>query len=549
MTAPARLVLGPVLRHVGERDATVWVQTDAPATVEICGARARTFEVEGHHYALVCVDGLQPGSRRPYTVALDGEHAWPPPQDAFPAPEIRTLGGGGPLRVSFGSCRVSVPHEPPYSLTKDADERGRELDALLALAHRLRHHPDEDRPDLLLLLGDQVYADEASPGTCAYIAARRDPDVPPGHEVADFEEYTHLYLDSWTVPAVRWLLSTVPTAMIFDDHDVHDDWNISRSWVADMRAKGWWDERIVGGFMSYWIYQHLGNLPRSELDENTVYARVRAAEGDAGPILREFAFCADREAAGTRWSYHRDLGRTRLLVADSRAGRMLEPGARSMLDEEEWRWVEEHAAGDFDHLLLGTSLPAFLGCAMHELEAWSEAVCDGAWGRTAARAGEVIRRALDLEHWAAFRGSFERLVALLEHVASGPDAPGSIVVLSGDVHHAYLARVRFAANAGVRSQVYQAVCSPLRNPLDARERRVIRLGGSRLVARAGRALARAAGVPPPPVRWDLQGGGPWFENQIATIDLDGRRAVLRIDRTTGDADAPRLECVLDRRLV
>ncbi len=546
---PARLVLGPVLRHVGERDATVWVETDVPATVGICDTTAPTFEVEGHHYALVCVDGLEPGSRRAYTVELDGEPAWPPPGDTFPAPEIRTLGGPGPMRVSFGSCRVSVPHEPPWSLTKDADDQGRELDALLALAHRLIRDPDAARPDLLLLLGDQVYADEASPGTRAYIAARRDPAVAPGYEVADFEEYTHLYLDSWTVPAVRWLLSTIPTAMIFDDHDVHDDWNISRSWVADSRAKGWWDERIVGGFMSYWIYQHLGNLPRSELEEDSLYERVRAAEGDAGPILREFAFCADREAAGTRWSYHRDLGRTRLLVIDSRAGRVLEPGARSMLDEDEWGWVEEHASGDFDHLLLGTSLPAFLGCAMHEVEAWSEAVCDGAWGRAAARVGERIRQALDLEHWAAFRGSFERLVALLERVASAPRAPGSIVLLSGDVHHAYLARVRFGSGSESDSRVYQAVCSPLRNPLDARERRVIRLGGSRMVARAGRALARSAGVAPAPVRWELEGGGPWFDNQIATLDLDGRRAVLRIDRTCGDADEPRLESVLDRRLV
>ncbi|MDQ3850319.1 MAG: alkaline phosphatase family protein, partial [Actinomycetota bacterium] len=65
----AGLVLGPLLRHVGERDATVWVETDRPATVEVCGARERTFEVEGHHYALVCIHGLEPGSPRPYAVS------------------------------------------------------------------------------------------------------------------------------------------------------------------------------------------------------------------------------------------------------------------------------------------------------------------------------------------------------------------------------------------------------------------------------------------------------------------------------------------------
>ena len=37
----------------------------------------------------------------------------------------------------------------------------------------------------------------------------------------------YLYRESWSDPDIRWLLSTVPTTMIFDDHDVNDDWNIS----------------------------------------------------------------------------------------------------------------------------------------------------------------------------------------------------------------------------------------------------------------------------------------------------------------------------------
>ena len=114
--------------------------------------------------------------------------------------------------------------------------------------------------------------------------------------------------------------------MIFDDHDVHDDWNTSRTWVQEMRAKGWWDERVVGGFMSYWLFQHLGNLSPEALEDDWVYRAVRDCEGDAAPILREFAFDADRDTAGSRWSYCRDIGRTRLIVMDSRAGRVLRSG-------------------------------------------------------------------------------------------------------------------------------------------------------------------------------------------------------------------------------
>ena len=40
-------------------------------------------------------------------------------------------------KMVFGSCRVAVPHEPPYSLRKDQDSRGREIDALHALALRM----------------------------------------------------------------------------------------------------------------------------------------------------------------------------------------------------------------------------------------------------------------------------------------------------------------------------------------------------------------------------------------------------------------------------
>ena len=64
---------------------------------------------------------------------------------------------------------------------------------------------------------------------------RRDIRRPPRTEVADFEEYTRLYRESWSEPTIRWLLSTLPSSMIFDDHDVRDDWNASHAWRLDMQ--------------------------------------------------------------------------------------------------------------------------------------------------------------------------------------------------------------------------------------------------------------------------------------------------------------------------
>jgi hypothetical protein len=548
----AKLVLGPLLRYAGEEDATFWVETDGPCEVEVLGCRERTFRVDGHHYALVHATGLPPGAATPYEVMLDGERVWPLPDSPYPPSVVRTYGAGAPFRIAWGSCRVSAPHAPPHSLRKDEHPAGREVDALRVLADHMRRADSAEWPHALVLLGDQVYADEVAPDVAQYIASVRDVAVPPGPTVANFEEYTHLYRAAWSEPHIRWLLSTVPSAMIFDDHDIHDDWNTSRSWVQDMRATGWWDERIVGGLASYWIYQHIGNLSPAHLAEDELYARVREAD-DGGALLRDFAFRADREVAGTRWSYCRDFGRSRLIMIDSRAGRVLDPPEeRSMLDPDEWRWLEEHATGEFDHLLLGTSLPFLLAPGLHYLEAWNEAVCNGAWGQPAALLGEKVRQALDLEHWAAFGSSLDRVVQLVRAVgtgANGTPPPASIVGLSGDVHHAYLAEVGFPAGTGMRSAVYQATCSPFRNPLDGRERSMIRFACGRGGKLVGKLLARAAGVGDPPVRWRFV-EGPYFDNQVCFLEVEGRQARLRLQKTVPEENhGYSLETVFERTLV
>jgi PhoD-like phosphatase len=541
-----QLVLGPLLRYVDATTATVWVETDAACEVEVLGHTDTTFEVEGHHFAVVCVHDLEPGTTTPYEVALDGERVWPAGEERFPAAVIRTPADHAPLELVFGSCRVCAPHVEPWTQRKDDDECGREVDALRALAARMVELPTDEWPHALVLLGDQVYADEVSPQTAARIRQSRGVEEPPGEQVANFEEYTSLYRDSWGEPTMGWLLSTVPTAMIFDDHDVHDDWNTSRDWVEEMRATSWWEDRITGALMSYWCYQHLGNLSPADLASDETYAAVRACEGDAGPLLREFAHRADRETDGAQWSFHREYGGVRLVMIDSRAGRQLEPGQRSMVDEAEWRWIEETASGACEHLLIGTSLPWLLAPGMYELEAWNEAVCDGAWGRWASGWGEKLRQGLDLEHWGAFNDSFRRLARLVADVGTGRrgDPPATIVALSGDVHHAYLSEATFPEPT--RSRVYQAVCSPFRNPLDTRERRTIKLAASKVGTVVGTALARSARVKAPPLRWKTVHGPPWFDNQVATLRFEGRHARMKLERCT--PEQPALETVFEYEL-
>ena len=544
------LVLGPLLRYAGETNATVWVETDTACEVEVLGCRSRTFHVEGHHYALVHVAELEPGAAYEYEVLLDGERRWPEPCSLFPPAVIRTWADGEAVKLVFGSCRISAPHEPPHTLSHEEDERGLGVDALYAMAMRLRDEPAEDLPYALVLLGDQIYAHKPPFDTLDFIRSRRDASEPPGEEVASFEEYARLYRDSWGDPAIRWLLSTVPSAMIFDDHEVADDWNISESWLEETRNHPWWNDQISGGHVSYWIYQHLGNLSPKELKQDSLFERVKTAD-DAGPILREFAYKAHRETAGTRWSFYRDFGDTRLVMMDSRGGRVLERGHRSMVDADEWRWIEEHATGGFDHLLLGTSLPVLLGPGVHHLQAWNEAVCSGAWGERATKWGEKTRRSLDLDHWSSFNDSFVRLTDLIQNVGAGERGrpPASILVLSGDVHHGYLAESTFYDD-GVESSLYQAVCSPLRNSLPGDKSRLQRAGWTKPGELAGRTLSRLAGIRDPEMRWRLTHESLWFENQVATLELEGRGATLTFEKAVLDGSGePKLEKIYEYRLV
>ena len=526
----AELVLGPLLRYAGTESATFWVETSEACEVEVLGHRSKTFAVDGHHFALILVDDLEPASVVTYDVRLNGRLVWPP-DDGRPAPAVHTRSNERRVRLAFGSCRVGDPQPSP---TEFVARTG--VDALWAYARQLQRG-EVEWPDALLLLGDQVYADEVSPRAAGFIRARRDVREPPGEEVADFEEFTQLYRESWSDPDIRWLLSTVPSVMIFDDHDVNDDWNISWSWIEEMRREPWWDDRITGAFMSYWIYQHLGNLSPPELAEEQLLRLVRG-DDDAGPRLREIARRWDRESAASRWAFYRDFGDSRLLVVDSRAARVLSDGRREMIDEEEWDWVIDHSLGDFDHLVIASTLPVYMPKGIHHLEAWNEAVCAGRWGGIAARLAERLRRGVDLEHWSAFNTSFERLCDWLRRVSEGAATrrpPATIVLLGGDVHNAYVSEVSLGTAVDA-SRVFQIVCSPFRNPLSPKEHRSVRVTGSKGAALVFSLLARLAGVPPPSADWTFV-RRPTFDNSIGELELDGRRARVILRRSGKEGES------------
>ena len=103
------------------------------------------------------------------------------------------------------------------------------------------------------------------------------------------------------------------------------------------------------------------------------------------------------------------------------------------------------------------------------------------------RFGEKVRQAIDLEHWAAFHEASARWLEMVMEVARGRAGPGpaTVVFLSGDVHHSYVAEV----DAARRPRGGHASC-----------RRSVRRSATRCHGRGGSMSASRVGL-----AWPMHG--------------------------------------------
>lgn len=161
--------------------------------------------------------------------------------------------------------------------------------------------------------------------------------------------------------------------------------------------------------------------------------------------------------------------------------------------------------------------------ALHQIEAWNEHLAEG--GGRRAVLGEKLRRASDLEHWPAFRQSFDRLAHLIADVSSGLNGgrvPATVCVLSGDVHHSYICEADvtplMASRPAEVSKVYQLTCSPVHNTIPSVMRLAFSISWTKPVTRLARLLfTRPRTIPETLMSWQAIGGRssvtpspPWF---------------------------------------
>jgi alkaline phosphatase D len=160
--AAAAVKAGPMLGYATHREVAVWVQTTAPAEVQIryepiagdSAATAGSSEVlrttaEGDHIAQFAIAGLEPGVRYDYEVFIDGaavEHAYP---TEFQTQALWEWRFDPPtFTAAVGSC--AYVNDPTY------DRPGRPYGG----DYRIFESIHAQRPDLMLWLGDNVYLRE-----------------------------------------------------------------------------------------------------------------------------------------------------------------------------------------------------------------------------------------------------------------------------------------------------------------------------------------------------------------------------------------------------
>jgi hypothetical protein len=382
-----------------------------------------------------------------------------------------------PLRVLHGSCRM--PHGKGEDAFLCADE-------LLGHAATGRSH----RPSALFLTGDQIYGDDVAPGVTRYLnrlgayltgGQEQIPGLPPGppppagerqrwirdharftsphvaNHMMTFGEYAAAYLIAFSdaawpasltglagrqrgladiltrtraaLPAVRRVLANLPTYMIFDDHDVTDDWNLTGGWRDRVHASPVGRRIVANALAAYWAFQGWGNDPGQFGPEFTAAVRAHLAGGapeaaDAFErVLWDFG----------RWSFSCPTTPATVFL-DTRTQRAYdspEGGARLIgpagLDRVA-RLAEDCGHDKTQPLLLVSATPV---CGLELQERRQKFLLD-----------KVGPYEIDFEGWHA---NLRGLTDLMEFL-TGRLGLTSAVVLSGDVHYGMTVDVRFTVH-------------------------------------------------------------------------------------------------------
>lgn len=250
---------------------------------------------------------------------------------------------------------------------------------------------------------------------------------------------------------VARVLAHLSTLMIFDDHDITDDWNLSAQW--EQTAYGHpFSKRIIGNaLLAYLLCQGWGNQPDgfgelvSQTQALTTGAQANALEASAQDELLEALLKFQQ--------WHYVLPTTpALVVLDTRTRRwrneftLKQPSG--LLD---WEALCELQQALLDHpsAIIVSPAPVF-GVKLIETVQKVFSWC-----------GYPLL--VDAENWMAHRGAARVILNIFRHSRT----PGNYVILSGDVHYSFVYEVLIRhRNAGPR--IWQITSSGIKNEFPPR---------------------------------------------------------------------------------
>ncbi|MCF1428903.1 MAG: alkaline phosphatase family protein [Shewanella sp.] len=259
------------------------------------------------------------------------------------------------------------------------------------------------------------------------------------------QEWQHLLEFKAGLIQVRRLLAHIPTYMIFDDHDITDDWNLTAKWEEAAYGHRF-SRRIIGNaLIGYTLFQALGNQP----------ARFAAIRPQLDALLNEQGHVLDKQKHHDlidtllqfeQWHYSLETS-PKIVVLDTRTRRwrsesnLAKPSG--LMDWEALMDLQQELV-NLDKVIIVSPTPMF-GVKLIE-----------AVQRTATFLGASLL--VDAENWMAHPGTAGSLLSIFTHRKT----PQEFVILSGDVHYsfAYDVSVRFRSQS---PNIYQITTSGFKN--------------------------------------------------------------------------------------
>jgi hypothetical protein len=240
---------------------------------------------------------------------------------------------------------------------------------------------------------------------------------------------------------VRRALAHVPTYMIFDDHDVTDDWNLTRGWEQEVYGNPLSKRMIGNALMGYLLCQGWGNAPEKV---TSLIQKVKASLDEQG--LAAHNEIVDELLDFDQWHYRIDTTPP-IEVLDTRTQRWRsESNMNKPSGLMDWE-----ALCDFQHSIIGKESVIVVSAAPIYGVKVIEAI-----QKVFTFFGKALT--VDAENWMAHKGTANVILNIFRHYKTPPE----FIILSGDVHYSFVydVRLRFRRNS---PHITQFTCSGLKN--------------------------------------------------------------------------------------